>query len=185
MSGTFLGDKRALTTSAPTGYPQPASLVLPPRSDRSLRPRRALAQDHHTTATRRAGARANSRGARSEARSSEVSTVLRLTLRALGTLAPNPGQWRSAVALALLSTLRASLRSTSAPRLIIDLLPTLARMTVYVSLRQTSSRPFVHMDSHRKIGLLFHSPHRHICEPEPFRFFREFMGKTRAFSGRP
>ena len=36
------------TTSAPTGYPQPASLGLPPRDDRSLRPRRALAQDHTT-----------------------------------------------------------------------------------------------------------------------------------------
>ena len=33
------------------------------------------------------------------------------------------------------------------PRLVIDLLPTLARKTVFVSLRQTSSRPFVHMDS--------------------------------------
>jgi len=55
--------------------------------------------------------------------------------------------WWLAVALTLLSALRASLRSTSGPRLLIDLLPTLARKTLFVSLRETSSLPFVHMDS--------------------------------------
>jgi len=64
---------------------------------------------------------------------------------------PNRGDSRRinwlAGALALLSTLRASLRSTSGPRLVFDLLPALAGKTLFVSLRETSSRPFVHMDS--------------------------------------
>ena len=56
--------------------------------------------------------------------------------------------WWIAGALALCSTHRASLRPSSGPRLFVDLLPAHARKTVFASLRQTSARPFVHMDSH-------------------------------------
>ena len=92
--------RRGLFTAPPLQEtPQPASLGLPPLSDRSLRPRRALAQDRHAATVTNTpphrnqpcGRAGHVLGARSEARSSEVCSVSATLLRALGTLAPNPG----------------------------------------------------------------------------------------------
>ena len=177
---------RPLTETHP-----PASLGLPPPSGPLAKAApSARSGPHHTQHQRRpaaivpAGARAKSAGARSEARSSEVSAVsslfsapsersrrrfgpaatpqsipalidplarptrfapVRLPIRATPTLWVDSR--RPCVTLHSLS----SLHSTAGPRLFVDLLPTLARKTLFASLRETSSRPFVHMDSPERL----------------------------------
>jgi len=92
-------DEGSLPLPPLPGYPQPASLGLPPRSDRSLRLRRALAHDcHPATVTNATPPHSSVRahgpgipGARSEASASEVCLVFPPFLRALGTLASSPG----------------------------------------------------------------------------------------------
>jgi len=150
--------------------------------------------------------RANSRAHRSEARALEVSTVLRSSGSALGTLAPRnatpphhalapPARARAPTAPAVQPTpcMEDSMIRRQTPDddrgqpsplcysplcglrfaplqghdFFIALLPTLARKTLFASLRETSPLPFVHMDSHGEISFSFRcpSPSRHRSFP--------------------
>ena len=151
---------------------RPASLVLPPHPDRSLRPRRALAQDHHAAACTNSAPPQSCLRARGPNHRRSLGGPLLGVLCRVRNVTARPWNARAesrstAVSRRTCVTLhsRTSLRSTSAPQLFIDLLPAHARLTVFASLRQTSARPFVHMDSQFKTVDRF-SPGRDFWLPD-------------------
>ena len=190
------------SSPAPSG---PLAKAAP--SARSRPPRRRLHQ-HRPTAIVPAGARANSRAHRSEARSSEVSTVSVTILRALGTLAPKdfgpaaaPGS-SPAVRHPLAHPERVApirLPNRATPR---DLRgePSPLSYSPLSGLRFTplqghdcslisypplrgrlSSFPFERLPRARSSTW---TPTACRCsEPKPFRFLRELRGKSRDFWG--